>query len=345
MSKPNVYVFYHYPCHDGFLAQLVIKRALANYANVKSLPLQHGPNRSWDIADIEADSTVLFVDIAPSPQMLWELEASEKIHTIEVWDHHIDYRNTDYPGAKWSECTMPNYYDVTMEMARPSQKTTLWFCNEISGSRLAPIAAHWWVTRNIFVEPDLAIAQEATARWYNHPIVIHASDYDTWTKAYENTDAVFAYYRNYKYEDLARWDALLDRITAFDTPGYRDIVTKGSAMLEAVKTMAEKLAIGDNPKPIELTVPSGTYQGVVANAYGLLANDLGEVFREKYDFAIMYNVTPKLITLSIRSRPGGPSNEIAQIWGGGGHAGSAGAAISGDARFEWLKQYAFHPTE
>lgn len=346
----NVCVFYHYPCHDGFLAQLVVKRLIGTYVNFTSIPLEHGKGQDWlsHVDGIQPGTNVLFVDIAPSPAMLEALDNNENVSSVNVWDHHIDYRK-NYQGD-WKEQLLPNFFNVTMEFLRYSEKTTLWFCNEISGSRLAPIASFWWSfdMRKVLLpdERDLIAANAATM--YEHPIVVHASDYDTWTKAYPNTDAVFAYYRNYKYSEPARWEALLDRITSFDSPGYRDIVGKGEAMLEAIRTMVEKLAEGDTPRPIDITVPSGTYSGVIANAYGLLANDLAEVFREQYDydFAIMYSLTPEAIKISIRSKPGIPANEIAQKWGGGGHQSSAGCGIVGDAaRINWLKEFAFAQNE
>lgn len=345
MSKPNVYVFYHYPCHDGFLAQLLIKRIIGDAASIITYPLQHGAPEKPDLSLIQPDSAVLFVDIAPKPEMLAELEATENVKTINVWDHHIDFRNIYDKVAPWKAQILPNFFDITIEHARPSKKTTLWFCNEISGSKLAPIAAFWWAQQN---EPSPALQQaigDVAAVMYTHPIVAHASDYDTWTKAYPNTDAVFAYYRNYKYDDEAPWHQLLDRITSFDQPGYRDIVMKGESMLYAIQTLVEKLADGETPREAEITVPSGTYNGVVCNAYSLLANDLGDEFRNRgYDFAIMYNITPTKISLSIRAREGVPANEIAQKWGGGGHAGSAGAGIVGTtAMVYWLKEFAFDP--
>lgn len=344
MSKLNVYVFYHYPCHDGFLAQLLIKRLIGDAATITTCPLQHGAPVGPDLSLIQPDSAVLFVDIAPKPQLLADLEANENVVSINVWDHHIDFRKAY--DVQWKAQILPNFFDITMELARPSIKTTFWFCNEISGSKLAPIAAWWWAHTNI-ANPNIEDAiGDCAAIMYTHPIVVHASDYDTWTKAYPTTDAVFAYYRNFKYDDEAPWHQLLDRITSFEQQGYRDIVTKGEAMLYAIRTMVEKLAEGETPRPLTISVPSGTYTGVVCNAYSLLANDLAEVFRDQhgYDFAIMYNVTPTKIALSIRSRPGIPANEIAQKWGGGGHAESAGAGIVGMTKMiHWLKEFAFDP--
>lgn len=344
MSKPNVYVFYHYPCHDGFLAQLLIKRILSSYATVTTCPLQHGSKDEPDLSLIAPGSDVVFVDIAPKPEFLAQLDAHENVASINVWDHHIDYRNV-YKSHTWKPQILPNFFDITIEHARVSEKTTLWFCNEISGSKLAPIAAGFWNEQHADnIEMQLTICNRA-AEMYTHPIVTHASDYDTWTKAYPNTDAVFAYYRNYKYDDEAPWNQLLDRITSFDQPGYRDIVMKGESMLYAIQTMVEKLADGETPRETSIAVPSGTYNGVVCNAYSLLANDLGDEFRNRgYDFAIMYNITPTKIALSIRAREGVPANEIAQKWGGGGHAGSAGAGIVGTtAMVHWLKEFAFDP--
>lgn len=344
MSLPNVYVFYHYPCHDGFLAQLLIQRILKGYATVTTCQLQHGAKDEPDLSLIKPGSDVLFVDIAPKPEFLAQLEAHENVATINVWDHHIDYRNV-YKDYEWKTQILPNFFDITIEHARINEKTTLWFCNEISGSKLAPIAAGFWNEQNAdHLEMQLTIGSRS-AEMYTHPIVVHASDYDTWTKAYPTTDAVFAYYRNFKYEDEAPWHQLLDRITSFDQAGYRDIVMKGESMLEAIQSMAEKLADGETPRELDITVPSGTYSGVICNAYSLLANDLAEAFRERgYDFAIMYNITPTKIAISIRSKPGIPANEIAQKWGGGGHAESAGAGIVGTTKMiHWLKEFAFDP--
>lgn len=345
MSLPNVYVFYHYPCHDGFLAQLLIQRILKGYASVTACQLQHGSRTEPDLSLIQPNTDVIFVDIAPKPEFLAQLEAHENVASINVWDHHIDYRK-GYKDHEWKTQILPNFFDITIEHARPSEKTTLWFCNEISGSKLAPIAAWFWswLSDNARDANDDDIADRSAAM-YTHPIVVHASDYDTWTKAYPTTDAVFAYYRNFKYEDEAPWHQLLDRITSFETSGYRDIVMKGESMLEAIQTMAEKLADGETPRLLDVTVPSGTYSGVICNAYSLLANDLAEAFRERgHDFAIMYNVTPNKIAISIRSKPGIPANEIAQKWGGGGHAESAGAGIVGTtAMIHWLKEFAFDP--
>lgn len=345
MSKPNVYVFYHHPCHDGFLAQLLIKRILNYDATVVSHPLSHGAPLQPDLSGIPEDASVLFVDIAPKPELLAELEAHPNVKSIDVWDHHIDFRNA-YEVEWGNSIRIPDSFGVQLESARVSEKTAFYFTNEISGSKLAPIAAFWWavVTRSLTSVARQAVLELSTS-CYAHPIVVHASDYDTWTKAYPHTDAVFAYYRNFKYDDEAPWHQLLDRITSFESAGYRSIVDKGEAMLYAIQTMVEKLADGDTPKPIDITVPSGTYSGVICNAYSLLANDLAEVFREQgYDFAVMYNVTPTKIALSIRSKPGIPANEIAQKWGGGGHAESAGAGIVGSTKMiHWLKEFAFDP--
>lgn len=344
MSLPNVYVFYHYPCHDGFLAQLLIRRILKGYATVTTCQLQHGAKDEPDLSLIKPGSDVLFVDIAPKPEFLARLDAHENVATINVWDHHIDYRKV-YKDYEWKAQILPNFFNITIEHSRVSEKTTLWFCNEISGSKLAPIAAWFWAFQSNWSLEDQEMIGEEAAAMYTHPIVVHASDYDTWTKAYPTTDAVFAYYRNFKYEDEAPWHQLLDRITAFDQAGYRDIVMKGESMLEAIQSMAEKLADGETPRELDITVPSGTYSGVICNAYSLLANDLAEAFRERgYDFAIMYNITPTKIAISIRSKPGIPANEIAQKWGGGGHAESAGAGIVGTTKMiHWLKEFAFDP--
>lgn len=356
MSKPNLVVYYHSPCHDGFLGQLVISRLLSDYANVVTVPLGHGPKRSWDTSIFtNPQTTVFFVDIAPHPAMLDELIAVENISEIQVWDHHIDFR-TMYGDAVWNEVPLTNYFNVTLQTAAPHPKVKFHFCNDISGSRLAPIAAGHWVHDNPWAvlqckgadEFEVIAAQEAAAIMYNHPIIQHASDYDTWQKKLPHTDAVFAYYRNYNYADIGKWHELLNRITSFDTAGYRNLVQKGEAMIEAIETLAEKLCAGETPRPTVLSVPNENgdevlYQGVICNAYGLLANDVGEIMRTKYnyDFAIMFNVEPNTIALSIRTKPGVPANSIAKLWGGGGHAGSAGAGISGDARIAWLNQYVF----
>ena len=350
MSIPSIVVYYHSPCHDGFLAQLIIQRALSKFTKVSTIPLSHGSKRTWDVGVIVEQSLVLFVDIAPHQEMLSELTASDNVTEIQVWDHHIDYR-TSYGDLVWTNCEMPHHFHARFELAGANSKTTLVFSNDISGSRLAPVAAGFWLTRNIELlvsngfdrgEVQAAI-DHVSVNVYEHPIVQHASDYDTWQKKLPHTDAVFAYYRNYKYDDVDRWHKLLDRITDFDSPGYRDIVMKGEAMLEAMTSLAEKLCNSDTPKPMSLTIDGVTYNGVVTNAYSLLANDVGQIMRERgYDFAIMFNVEPNVIALSIRSKPGVPSNKIAQLWGGGGHAGSAGAGITGDARAEWLNQYVFN---
>lgn len=349
-KKPTLVVYYHSPCHDGFLAQLVIQRVLGDLVDVQPVPLGHGPKCTWDTAIFTVpDTTVFFLDIAPHPAMLEELVAVDTIEEIQVWDHHIDFR-TMYGDAQWKEVHLTNYFGITLQTASTHPKVKFHFCNDISGSRLAPIAAGQWITAN----PEAAeasgttmeIVQDHAGTMYNHPIVQHASDYDTWQKKLPHTDAVFAYYRNYNYADVAKWHKLLDRITAFDTPGYRDLVTKGAAMIEAIETLAEKLADGDTPKPTSLTINVDgvlcTYHGVICNAYSLLANDVGQIMRNRgYDFAIMFNVEPKNISLSIRAKPGVPANLIAKLWGGGGHAGSAGAGISGADRIKWLEQYVF----
>lgn len=342
MHNLNVVVYYHYPCHDGYLAQLIVKRCLSKAANVTTVPLQHGAKHAWDFSAILPNTTVMFVDIAPTSEMLAELELHPNVEMVSVWDHHIDFRNA-YPEP-WKTTALPNWFGVVISHLRYSSKTTFWWCNDISGCRLAAIGCGHWLTENANRLPSLDIEQESefAALMYNHPIVQHASDYDTWTKALPNTDAVFAYYRNYKYEDVAKWDALIDRITEFDTPGYNHIVQQGKAMNEAMFTLAEKLATGNSPIEKTITIQSETYKGVIVNAYGLLANDVGEIFRTQlgYDFAVMYSINPTHISLSIRSRPGVPSNEIAQIWGGGGHAGSAGAGIVGEDRIPWLLEWA-----
>ncbi len=349
MSVPNIVVYHHHPCHDGFLAQLIISRALSKYTTVTSIPLSHGSKRTWDVSVIPENTDVMFVDIAPHHEMLEELRACKNVRSIQVWDHHIDFREM-YKDAAWNPSPLINHFHVTLEVAKLDLNTTLVFCNDISGSRLAPIAAGFWLSREMstliaagFDSGDVqSTIDHVSVDVYDHPIVQHASDYDTWQKKLPHTDSVFAYYRNYKYDDVERWHKLLDRITDFNSPGYRDIVMKGEAMQDAMTSLAEKLCDGDTPKPLSLMVEGVTYNGVVANAYSLLANDVGQIMRDRgYDFAIMFNVEPNVIALSIRSQPGVPSNKIAQLWGGGGHAGSAGAGITGDARIEWLKQYVF----
>lgn len=341
MDKPNVVVYYHAPCHDGFLAQLVIARLLHEFANVVTIPLGHGPKRTWDMNvynDI-SDALVMFVDIAPHQAMLDELVNHTNITEVQVWDHHIDYFNAYATGNPWKDVYLSNYFNVTLSIKSDHPKVKLHFCNDISGSKLAPIAAGWFLMNQ---NNEDAIFE--AAQMFNHPIVQHASDYDTWQKKLPHTDAVFAYYRNYSYDDVDKWHQLLDRITSFDTSGYRDIVNKGEAMIEAIESLAAKLCEGDTPQELELEVAGERFHGVIMNAYGLLANDTGHymISTKGYDFAVMFNVEPTNISISIRSRPGCPANEIAKLWGGGGHAGSAGAGISGDARYDWLNTYVFN---
>lgn len=348
MTKPNIHVFYHHPCHDGFLAQLLITRLLGAYATITCAPLQHGPKRVYDITSIEAGSEVLFVDIAPHDEMLEDLEKCENVKSIHIWDHHID-TYTRFSGVRsWAPVDMGNYFGVTMQLMRTNPKTSIWFCNDISGCKLAPIAAGFWANINIDDQDVVSCINGEAARAFNHPIVVHGSDYDTWRKEYKHTDAVFAYYRNYGYEDVQKWHDLLDRITDTSSRGYEDLVKQGGAMIQAIESLCVKLADGDTPKPLQLEVGGVTYNGVVCNAYSLLANDLGQIFTERgHDFTITYNITPTQLSGSIRTRKGVPANEIARLWGGGGHAGSAGFGIAGsEAVMDWLKRYVFStPTE
>lgn len=302
----------------------------------------------------DPDTTVMFVDIAPHPAMLDELSACSNIKEIQVWDHHIDFR-TGY-DLDWKKVRLSNFFNLPFELASPNSKTKFHFCNDVSGAKLAPIAAGYWASTNPKAitaaggdDVDLEQVVADAAAMFNHPIIQHASDYDTWQKKLPHTDAVFAYYRNYRYEDVDQWHQLLNRITSFDSPGYRTMVQKGEAMIEAITALAHRLCDGETPKPCVLMVEmedgvERLLQGVVCNAYGLLANDVGEIMRTKhnYDFAIMFNIEPNVIALSIRAKEGIPANAIAKKWGGGGHAGSAGAGITGDARMEWLNTYVFN---
>lgn len=303
-------IYYHADCLDGFGAAYAAWRVFGDAALYR--PVHHG--EAWQPEDV-AGRNVHILDFAFAPEDLRAMAALA--NSVTVLDHHVTARQpwqASLLGAPdGSERHSEGHLHLHFDMQR-------------SGARLA------W--ENFHPEQPLPLA------------LAHVEDIDLWRFAVPETRAFCRALRMLPW-DFAAWDAVVrDAGTALDGP-YQRLLGEGRAIekffdLEVQRLADSRLltAITLKGEPLDAlqatrhglpTVSDGTacwraVSGVAINANGLFASELGNLLAERHGgFALIWELTGAgLVKASLRACGAVNVAQVAENYGGGGHANAAG---------------------
>ena len=146
-------------------------------------------------------------------------------------------------------------------------------------------------------------------------------DRDLWRFDKADSREVHAYLMSHRY-GFETWSTICDRLD--DDTGAARIAEAGEAIDRAhLKNIRELIASASYIGNIT------GYAVPILNAPYFMASDAGNIMAEGHAFAACWFSDGKVDKYSLRSKKGGADvSEIAQLWGGGGHARAAGFAVA-----------------
>lgn len=317
-------IYYHADCIDGFGAAYAAWRALGKTARYR--PIHHGDD--WS-ADEVAGHDVYFLDFSLPPEGLLAMAATAR--SVTVLDHHVTARQP------WDAQLLPQA-DGSASFAHPELPLRLHFDMTRSGARLA------WQ----HFQPDTPL-----------PLALaHVEDVDLWRFALPDTRPFCRALRLLPW-DFEAWDAVVrDDGSAPDGP-YRHLLAEGRAIERFFDLEVQRLAGGRLPSQITLKgepidplqatrhglplIEDGdrawrAVRGIAINANGLFASELGNALAERHgSFAVVWEMTcEQVVKASLRACGTVNVAQIAENYGGGGHANAAGFRLPVRAFLELL---------
>jgi nanoRNase/pAp phosphatase (c-di-AMP/oligoRNAs hydrolase) len=152
---------------------------------------------------------------------------------------------------------------------------------------------------------------------YFHPkmtvpsIILHVSDRDLWKFEMLRTNEVFAAMTSHDF-DLATWDLLFNR-------GVDKLIAEGEA-IERYRQQLIKLAV----EGAQRATIAG-HNVPIVNCIYAIASDTAGILARGEPFAAYYIEHDNVRQFGLRSEDSGMDvNEIAKLFGGGGHVHAAG---------------------
>ncbi len=312
---PATTVIYHADCLDGFGAAFAAWKKLG--ATARYLPLHHG--EAWEMDSI-CQQQVFILDFSFPPEILRTvLDLAQEVIVI---DHHGTAR------APWANRLTRDKYGLETLVDR-EHGLTLHFDLSKSGARLA------WA----YFQPG-------------HPLptlLQHIEDQDLWRFTQPDTRAFCRALRLLPF-DFERWDQLLAETRNPDSPTYREMIVRGTAIENFLKCEVDRMQDSHLVTPATLRgelidslqarrhgqtiIDHGHLQwlaihGLAVNANSLFASELGhQLALRSSTFGLVWQLTANgQIKASLRSSGDFDVAAIAQRYGGGGHRNAAGFSM------------------
>ncbi len=202
--------------------------------------------------------------------------------------------------------------ELLVEIAASAQNVIILDHHQTAEKNLTPLLAQ----QVIQGEFDMNRSGAVMAWHYFHPgqavppLLEYIQDRDLWRLALEDTHAVNMALRGYPME-FTVWDKLMADVPKLVTEG-RPIYRYFLQELESFKKQARRAIIGGVEVPF-VNAPKG------------YASDLAGELAENQPFACVYYDSATARNYSLRAREGGMNvAEIAEQYGGGGHARASG---------------------
>lgn len=293
-------VIYHANCADGFTAAWAVRQAM----DADFHPAVHGAPPP-DVAHRD----LILVDFCyPAPVML---DLQQVARSILVLDHHKTSQEALKSRAGW--------------VTRIDQHTSIkWDWRRVQAFAARDRAYSQIPHAVIYALFDLDRSGAGIAWDFFHPgtarpeFIDHVEDRDLWRFALQYTREICATVHSYPYTFEA-WDALAAE-TMFSLYQQGLVLERGreKEVAEIVAASKRRLVIGHYDVP-------------VASLPHTLASDAGHLMGQGEPFAATYYDTGLHRVFSLRSRPDGVDvSEVAKLYGGGGHAASAGFKVARD---------------
>lgn len=296
---PEPLCLYHANCSDGLGAAWAMRRAIPRVELVAS---HYGTAPPLELA---AGRHVVLADFSYKRADLLSLAAVAA--SVLVLDHHKSAIN-DLASAVTAA---PNWEQHVSRVTGPNAdvyRVQALFDMARSGAVIA------WEFFN---------AGEGVP-----PFFLYLQDRDLWTRRLPGVDEFAMALRSYPLE-VEAWDELAPLYS--ETPAR--LAHEGVPILRYHRKLVAETAAATqrgrfwlDGSPLEVRV---------CNAPGFMASDLGNMLAEGCDtFAAVYRDAPWGCDVSLRSSPGGTDvAAVAERFGGGGHARSAGLAVRRIADF------------
>lgn len=282
----KVFCIYHRNCVDGFTAAWAVREAIPD---AEFLPASYGdaaPEREAYLG-----KHVVIVDFSYPRDVLQSI--ADFALSVVVLDHHkTAAQNLDrltQPARNW-ECHLEDWHDSRGTFLRAE------FDMDRSGAQMA------WDFFHDASRP---------------PLVDYVADRDLWTFELQSSREISAYISRFDF-DFDRWDGLAQHIER----GFFACVNEGNAILDKTRkdiaaqvgASRREMVIGGHRVPVANLPPFWASDGA-----GGMATDTPDA-----PFAASYYDGPKGRAFSLRSRGDFDVSEVAQRYGGGGHAAAAG---------------------
>lgn len=292
----NPIVYYHARCFDGLMAALIFQRS---HPDAKFIAYEYGD-------DIELISDhryrdVYLLDLTFDDDRLRAIE--NVANSVTIIDHH--------PRALVQFANRESFSDTT----------TFFVGDEKSGAQLT-----WEYCNPDLEEPDFVRWVGKRDRWvFDEPEIKRfalglstlGTELKNWTAHYGIGDEI----------DLL-WMASVEG-SSLGFPCTAQLLRDGAVIETFQKAQIDYLVQNATSR---ITIDG--YNVICVNAPKFLASDVAEALYTKHDvedspfIAVRYDENGKLV-YSLRCRKGGPVNvgELAERFGGGGHASAAGFKV------------------
>lgn len=309
-------IFYHADCLDGFGAAWAAWKKFGASAIYR--PMHHGD--AYQPHEIDGRD-IYILDFSFPPETLEAM--AERAASVTQIDHHA--------SARLAWCGRLEKSAKNDESFRDSERQlNVFFDMEHSGAALG------WQHFHPGEEMPLLLR--------------HIEDNDLWRFTLPGTRPICRTLRLTPF-DFPAWDELINQAATGDSPGYRELLTRGEAIETFYQTEVRRLADGNLVTPARLrgepvdalqairhgqpTISDGestwlAVEGHAINASALFASELGNLLAERNgSFAAIWQLAPDgEAKVSLRSKGDFDVAAIAMRYGGGGHRNAAGFRLA-----------------
>jgi oligoribonuclease NrnB/cAMP/cGMP phosphodiesterase (DHH superfamily) len=297
-------VLYHKSCTDGYVSALnfyAYYKEKGTLEDVVFIPVQYG-ERLPDIKILEGNM-IYVLDFSFSKEDTIEL--LRVAGSVSMLDHHKKAIDTLFTGEKFISNSVVENDDCAGVYLMHTKTATLYINNKESGATLA------------YNEIGILI-QNDQIRGRLQYLSDHTKDRDLWIFSLKDTLAVYEYINTFNNNLQLGYEHLLSN----DSVVFFQMLEKSQTRVDMRNELAKKYA---NRHQI---VDFLGYKIPMVNVTSDFSSIVGDILNKNNSFALTYATSADKVYVSLRSDKNAIDvNEIAKLFGGGGHVNAAGFSL------------------
>lgn len=308
-------VLYHKNCTDGIISALIPFHFYKTY-NVEAtyIPINYN-EENYDLIPQECKS-LFFVDFCPKMEDIVSL--GNKFDNIFILDHH--------------DTAIKNVSEIIKEPIENYYFNNEFLKDQVKGRISLELDQHRsgaTMSFDFFKQVNML---EGTSNQYIDRLEIianHVADRDLWKFKFPGTRAYYEAINSFP-KDL---EILYKELVLSSDENFIKLLNKAEHFIEIKAKLAKEYA-----SKFEMIEFMG-YTIPVSNCPANFASDVGHILAQDNPFSLTYCLNSQKVYCSLRGNALNDIavNEIAKVFGGGGHVKSAGFGIRPEQLIELLK--------